>query len=76
MTHNDYLLVCPFCSPDTAGNHQPGCPNDPTHGVTPIKIGGPIGWVCPVCGRGCAPYVSFCPCKGPVDVPLIMWSGT
>lgn len=21
------------------------------------------GWVCPVCGRGVAPWVDYCPCK-------------
>ena len=23
---------------------------------------GPVGWKCPVCGRGNAPFVSQCPC--------------
>jgi len=22
----------------------------------------PVGWVCPVCGSGVAPYVTICPC--------------
>ena len=22
------------------------------------------GWICPVCGRGVAPWMSFCPCQG------------
>lgn len=21
------------------------------------------GWICPVCGQGVAPWMSFCPCK-------------
>ena len=25
---------------------------------------GEQGWICPVCGRGLAPWMSFCPCKG------------
>lgn len=25
---------------------------------------GEQGWICPVCGRGLAPWVSFCPCQG------------
>ena len=25
---------------------------------------GQQGWICPVCGRGLAPWVSFCPCQG------------
>ncbi len=27
------------------------------------KIGGSYGWICPVCGRGNAPWNSCCPCK-------------
>jgi hypothetical protein len=23
------------------------------------------GWRCPVCGRGCAPFVLYCPCVEP-----------
>ena len=22
------------------------------------------GWICPVCGRGLAPWVDYCPCQG------------
>ena len=29
--------------------------------VTPIA---PVGWLCPACGRGNAPFVQHCPCKG------------
>lgn len=29
------------------------------------ELRGEVGWICPVCGRGCAPHLSFCPCKGP-----------
>lgn len=37
----------------------------------PTTTGGPVipgmrviptGWICPVCGRGCAPWLSTCPC--------------
>jgi len=21
------------------------------------------GWICPICGRGCSPYSTFCPCN-------------
>ena len=24
---------------------------------------GEVGWICPVCGRGLAPSMSYCPCK-------------
>ena len=25
------------------------------------------GWICPVCGRGNAPYTSTCPCMGSIS---------
>jgi hypothetical protein len=28
------------------------------------------GWVCPVCGRGNAPWVKTCNCTRPVSVPM------
>ena len=31
--------------------------------INPPKIGGSYGWICPVCGRGNAPWNSCCPCK-------------
>ena len=32
----------------------------------PVPQGfGQQGWVCPVCGRGLAPWVSVCPCMSP-----------
>lgn len=30
----------------------------------PEGFGKSTGWICPVCGRGLAPWTSFCPCKG------------
>lgn len=27
------------------------------------------GWICPVCGRGNAPFTSTCPCK-PIDLKI------
>ena len=35
------------------------------------KIGGSYGWICPVCGRGNAPWNSYCPCKvGPNNIEI------
>lgn len=31
---------------------------------TPQGFGEQKGWICPVCGRGVAPWTSFCPCQG------------
>ena len=30
----------------------------------PKSFGKQEGWVCPVCGRGVAPWVDYCPCQG------------
>ena len=30
----------------------------------PQGFGKQEGWICPVCGRGLAPWTSFCPCQG------------
>ena len=32
------------------------------------------GWICPVCGRGVAPWMSFCPCQG--DWKITYGTGT
>lgn len=36
--------------------------------INPPKIGGSYDWVCPVCGRGNAPWNSCCPCKGNIEI--------
>ena len=30
----------------------------------PQDFGKQEGWICPVCGRGVAPWVDYCPCQG------------
>ena len=30
----------------------------------PQGFGEQKGWICPVCGRGIAPWVDYCPCQG------------
>ena len=29
----------------------------------PQSFGGQKGWICPVCGRGVAPWADVCPCR-------------
>lgn len=37
--------------------------------INPPKVGGSYGWICPVCGRGNAPWNSCCPCKnGSIEI--------
>lgn len=57
----------------TGGNyHCPSCDmavNDlvyrPSNCDIPMPqgFGKQEGWICPVCGRGLAPWTSFCPCQ-------------
>lgn len=51
---------------------------DRTHTVPPPPPpapvpGGPVGWVCPVCGRGNSPYNFVCGCK---PFPDPVWSSS
>ena len=34
----------------------------------PQGFGEQSGWICPVCGRGLAPWVSVCPCNDKYEV--------
>ena len=40
----------------------------------PQDFGKKKGWICPVCGRGMAPWMSFCPCQG--DWKITYGTGT
>jgi len=39
--------------------------------TTPTPVVGIYGWICPLCGRGNAPFTSTCPCIPP---PPIVWT--
>jgi hypothetical protein len=58
---------CTFCRlDDFAGNHDPNCPNNPDKPRTFEIVKGPVGWICPKCGRGNSPKSRCCPCvQGP-----------
>ena len=34
------------------------------------------GWICPVCGRGVAPWMSFCPCQSNWKITYGTGTGT
>jgi predicted amidophosphoribosyltransferase len=40
--------------------HRPSNCDIPMH----QGFGKQEGWICPVCGRGLAPWVDYCPCQG------------
>ena len=51
---------CPTC-----GHSINDLINRPSNCDMPMPQGfGEQGWICPVCGRGLAPWTSFCPCQG------------
>jgi len=57
---------CGICILDECGNHEIDCPFHPDNLKNGAKFHTPYlnyGWVCPVCGRGNAPFNSTCPCK-------------
>lgn len=68
----------------TGGNyHCPSCNmtiNDlvyrPSNCDMPLPqgFGKQEGWICPVCGRGLAPWTSFCPCQS--DWKITYGTGT
>ena len=45
-------------------NEDKVIPEDTIEEHKDIALGGPVGWICPVCGRGQSPYSTYCPCRG------------
>lgn len=39
-------------------------------------LGKKEGWICPVCGRGVAPWVDYCPCQINRNITLATGTGT
>ncbi len=57
------IVTCPYCHPDSAGQHELGCPNNPLFvRQDPPEAIARVGWICPRCGRVNAPTTSWCPC--------------
>ena len=42
----------------------------------PNGFGEQKGWICPVCGRGLAPWVDYCPCQINREVTFATGTGT
>ena len=69
---------CPFCHPNTGGQHEEWCPNSRL--AQPLVDNGTYaasalqGWVCPRCGRVWAPWVQACDCvvliSGPTNFTI------
>ena len=42
----------------------------------PHGFGEQKGWICPVCGRGVAPWVDYCPCQIDRNITWVTGTGT
>lgn len=51
--------ACPRCGYPLQTPAVSNAPRDPAPAPS-----GPVGWVCPVCGRGMSPFATQCPCRG------------
>lgn len=67
-------MNCPYCYLDTAGHHQPSCPYwKPFYSVEKdiAQLPAPLGWICPVCGKGMSPFVTECDCVHPAQLSIL-----
>jgi len=64
--------ICPYCNLVTSVNHEIDCPNNPLNHSSPSGV---VGWTCPVCGRGVAPWQDFCNCEHFTSVTKIGTAG-
>lgn len=83
-------MQCPRCGKEMVntigGNyHCPSCSmaiNDLVDRVSncdmpmPQGLGEQKGWICPVCGRGLAPWVDYCPCQIHRNITYASGTGT
>lgn len=62
-SHTDGPEICWECYMKDINNYMTD--NSPSNCDMPLpSFGKQEGWICPVCGRGLAPWTSFCPCQG------------
>ena len=56
----DVNYTCPNCGKEVyySAYKQQNCDTS-----LPQDFDKKEGWICPVCGRGVAPWVDYCPCK-------------
>ena len=72
------ITDCPYCSPNTAGQHEAGCPYQYFDGVSReiTRRSMMRGWECPKCGAVWAPGVRECEHCRPVLIQEITISGS
>jgi hypothetical protein len=62
-SHTDGPEICWECYMKDIDNYMSA--NSPSNCDIPLPqgFGKQEGWICPVCGRGLAPWVDYCPCQ-------------
>lgn len=73
-SHTDGPEICWDCYMKDINSYQ--VTNNPSNCDMPLPqgFGKQEGWICPVCGRGVAPWTSFCPCQS--DFRITYGTGT
>lgn len=63
-SHTDGPEICWECHMKDINNYM--VDNRPSNCDIPMPqdFGKQEGWICPVCGRGVAPWMDYCPCQG------------
>ena len=46
------------------------------HWIWELADNGWADWICPVCGRGMAPWVDYCPCQIDRNITWVSGTGT
>ena len=52
-------MFCPYCSPNTAGQHEYNCPFYEKFNQIDTTFN---GWICSKCGKVNSPFISSCDC--------------
>lgn len=67
-SHTDGPDICWDCYMKDINSYQ--ATNSPSNCDMPLHkgFGKQEGWICPVCGRGVAPFVDVCPCQSDLKI--------
>lgn len=57
------VSYCMYCVPTTAAGHDRDCPCHPENLKEAKALAPQVGWICPVCGAGNAPWSTMCLCR-------------
>ena len=72
FSSNKQTAYCPKCEKQNYNSTIPFNCDIPM----PQGFGKQEGWICPVCGRGVAPWVDYCPCQINRNITWATGTGT